>query len=61
QDLGEEGMTVVIVPREVGFAKKGAPRLFLIDRGGMAKDATPHDLITHPPPPRLRESLQPVS
>ncbi|QDY41446.1 glutamine ABC transporter ATP-binding protein GlnQ [Candidatus Pantoea soli] len=61
QDLAEEGMTMVIVTHEVGFAQKVASRLIFIDKGTIAEDGNPDELITHPPSDRLREFLQHVS
>ncbi|MDI6633388.1 glutamine ABC transporter ATP-binding protein GlnQ [Pantoea dispersa] len=61
QDLAEEGMTMVIVTHEVGFAQKVASRLIFIDKGTIAEDGNPDDLITNPPSDRLREFLQHVS
>lgn len=61
QDLAEEGMTMVIVTHEVGFAQKVASRLIFIDKGRIAEDGDPQTLITNPPSPRLREFLQHVS
>nr|WP_274618466.1 glutamine ABC transporter ATP-binding protein GlnQ [Pantoea dispersa] len=61
QDLAEEGMTMVIVTHEVGFAQKVASRLIFIDKGIIAEDGNPDDLITNPPSDRLREFLQHVS
>ncbi|MEW5287948.1 glutamine ABC transporter ATP-binding protein GlnQ [Erwinia papayae] len=61
QDLAEEGMTMVIVTHEVGFAKKVASRLIFIDKGHIAEDGHPDQLIDNPSSPRLREFLQHVS
>jgi len=61
QDLAEEGMTMVIVTHEVGFAQQVASRLIFIDKGRIAEDGDPHTLITNPPSERLREFLQHVS
>nr|WP_247652148.1 glutamine ABC transporter ATP-binding protein GlnQ [Serratia symbiotica] len=61
QDLAEEGMTMVIVTHEIGFAEKVASRLIFIDQGRIAQDGHPHDLINHPPSVRLQEFLQHVS
>jgi len=61
QDLAEEGMTMVIVTHEVGFAQKVASRLIFIDKGRIAEDGDPDSLISHPPSERLREFLQHVS
>ncbi|CAH0190395.1 glutamine ABC transporter ATP-binding protein GlnQ [Erwinia aphidicola] len=61
QDLAEEGMTMVIVTHEVGFAQKVASRLIFIDKGRIAEDGNPDELISNPPSDRLREFLQHVS
>lgn len=59
--LAEEGMTMVIVTHEVDFARKVASRLIFIDKGRIAEDGKPQELIDNPPRPRLREFLQHVS
>ena len=61
QDLAEEGMTMVIVTHEIGFAEKGASRLIFIDKGRIAEDGNPQALIANPPSQRLQEFLQHVS
>ncbi|MGX8942983.1 glutamine ABC transporter ATP-binding protein GlnQ [Symbiopectobacterium sp. Eva_TO] len=61
KDLADEGMTMVIVTHEVGFAHKVASRLIFIDKGRIAQDGDPEELITNPPSERLREFLQRVS
>ncbi|OSN07485.1 glutamine ABC transporter ATP-binding protein GlnQ [Lonsdalea iberica] len=61
KDLAEEGMTMVIVTHEVGFAQKVASRLIFIDKGRIAEDGDPDTLISHPPSERLREFLQHVA
>lgn len=54
QDLAEEGMTMVIVTHEIGFAEKVASRLIFIDKGRIAEDGNPQALIANPPSQRLR-------
>lgn len=61
QNLAEEGMTMVIVTHEVGFAQQVASRLIFIDKGRIAEDGPPDALIANPPSERLREFLQHVS
>lgn len=56
KDLAEEGMTMVIVTHEVGFAQKVASRLIFIDKGRIAEDGDPDSLISNPPSERLRNS-----
>lgn len=61
KDLAEEGMTMVIVTHEIGFAQKVASRLIFVDKGRITEDGEPDALITNPPSDRLREFLQHVS
>ena len=61
QDLAEEGMTMVIVTHEIGFAEKVASRLIFIDKGRIAEVGNPQVLIKNPPSQRLQEFLQHVS
>jgi glutamine transport system ATP-binding protein len=49
------------VTHEVGFAEKVASRLIFIDKGRIAEDGKPADLVNNPPSERLREFLQHVS
>ncbi|MVY94668.1 ATP-binding cassette domain-containing protein, partial [Enterobacteriaceae bacterium 8376wD7] len=61
QDLAEEGMTMVIVTHEIGFAREVASRLIFIDGGTIAEDGSPEALLTASSNPRLQEFLQHVS
>ena len=59
--LAEEGMTMVIVTHEIGFARDVASRLIFIDGGTIAEDGTPDKLLNDSTTPRLKEFLQHVS
>ncbi len=61
QDLAEEGMTMVIVTHEIGFARDVASRLIFIDGGTIAEDGSPDKLLNDSTNPRLKEFLQHVS
>jgi len=61
QDLAAEGMTMIVVTHEIGFAKRVGTRLLFMDQGGIAHDGKPTDLIDRPPSQRLKEFLQHVS
>ena len=61
QDLAAEGMTMIVVTHEIGFAKRVGTRLLFMDQGGIAHDGKPTDLIDGPPSQRLKEFLQHVS
>ncbi|MFU1918630.1 glutamine ABC transporter ATP-binding protein GlnQ, partial [Klebsiella pneumoniae] len=51
----------MIVTHEIGFAEKVASRLIFIDKGRIAEDGNPQELVKNPPSPRLREFLQHVA
>ncbi|WP_370556377.1 glutamine ABC transporter ATP-binding protein GlnQ [Edwardsiella tarda] len=61
KDLAEEGMTMVIVTHEIGFAEKVASRLIFVDKGRISADGSPQQLIHNPTNERLREFLQHVA
>jgi len=58
QALAAEGMTMVVVTHEIGFARTVGSRLLFMDGGNIAHDGSPADLLTNPPSQRLREFLQ---
>ena len=57
KSLAEEGMTMVIVTHEMGFARNVANRIFFMDKGKIAVDDTPKNVFTNPQHERLREFL----
>ncbi|ETD68952.1 ABC transporter [Pelistega indica] len=57
QDLAQEGMTMVVVTHEISFAEKVGTRLIFIDKGKIAHDGPPSELINHPPSQRLKDFL----
>ena len=60
QTLASEGMTMVIVTHEMGFAQRVASRLLFMDAGRLVHDGNPVDLISAPPSERFRDFLQHV-
>ena len=58
--LAEEGMTMVIVTHEMGFAKEVADRIFFIDEGVIKEEGTPEEVFDHPKNPRLQDFLSKV-
>lgn len=46
QKLAEEGMTMLIVTHEMGFARKVANRVIFTDGGVILEDGTPEELLT---------------
>lgn len=58
--LGQEGMTMVVVTHEMGFAKEVADRVIFIDQGQIQEQNTPKDFFENPQNPRLKEFLSKV-
>ncbi len=60
QNLAEEGMTMVVVTHEMGFARQVADRVIFIDEGVVVEEGTPASLFDHPQHERTRKFLSKV-
>ena len=60
KDLAKEGMTMLVVTHEMGFAREVSDRVFFIDQGVIAEEGKPADLFTSPRNERLRVFLSKV-
>lgn len=60
KDLANEGMTMVIVTHEMGFAKEVADRILFMCDGVIAEEAPPKEFFENPKHPRLQQFLQKV-
>lgn len=60
KELAEEGMTMVVVTHEMGFARSVATRVLFMDQGVIAEQNEPEEFFTNPQHPRLREFLSKV-
>ena len=60
RSLAEEGMTMVIVTHEMGFAREAADRILFIDEGQIKEQGTPVEVFDNPKNPRLQEFLSKV-
>lgn len=60
KSLAEEGMTMVIVTHEMGFAKEVANRVLFIDEGKILEDEAPEEFFGNPKNPRLKDFLSKV-
>ena len=60
KDLAKEGMTMVIVTHEMGFAREVANRVVFIDEGIIMEEAVPEEFFGSPKSPRLKEFLSKV-
>ena len=59
-DLAKEGMTMVVVTHEMGFAKSVANRVIFIDEGIIKEEASPEEFFNNPKDERLKEFLSKV-
>ncbi len=60
QTLAEEGMTMVVVTHEMGFARQVADRVLFLDEGLVVEEGTPADLFDRPQEERTRRFLSKV-
>lgn len=60
KELAKEGMTMVIVTHEMGFAREAADRIIFLDDGQIREDGTPDEIFDNPKNPRLKEFLSKV-
>lgn len=60
KELADDGMTMVVVTHEMGFAKEVATRVMFIDEGVVKEQASPEEFFSHPKDPRLKEFLSKV-
>ena len=60
KQLADEGMTMVIVTHEMGFAREVADRVFFMDGGIIAEQGTPNEIFNAPKGERLQSFLAKV-
>ncbi len=60
RQLAEEGMTMVVVTHEMGFARQVASRVLFIDGGVIAEEGTPEQVFGNPQNPRTQTFLNQV-
>ena len=60
RDLAAEGMTMVIVTHEMGFAREVADRVIFMSDGVITEEGTPAELFDHPKHPRTQQFLHAV-
>ena len=60
KNLAEQGMTMLIVTHEMGFARKVAIRVIFTDGGEFLEDGTPEQIFDNPQHPRLKDFLDKV-
>ena len=60
KQLAREGMTMVTVTHEMGFAREVGNRILFMDSGKLVEEGTPEDIFEHPKSPRLQDFLRKV-
>lgn len=60
KELAEEGMTMIVVTHEMGFAREVASRVMFMNDGVIAEQASPDEFFSNPKSPRLKDFLSRV-
>ena len=60
KELAHDGMTMVVVTHEMGFAREVASRVLFMADGRLIEEGTPEAIFTHPQSPRLQDFLSKV-
>ena len=60
KELADDGMTMVVVTHEMGFARKVGTRVLFMDGGQIAEQGTPEEIFEHPQNARTKEFLSKV-
>ena len=60
RELAHDGMTMVVVTHEMGFAREVATRILFMDDGKVLEEAPPQEFFTNPHNPRLQDFLSKV-
>lgn len=60
KQLAEDGMTMIVVTHEMGFAREVASRVMFMDDGRIVESAAPEEFFANPKNPRLKEFLSKV-
>ena len=60
KELAHEGMTMVVVTHEMGFAREVGSRVLFMDQGHILEEGKPEQVFGNPQNPRLRDFLSKV-
>ena len=60
KQLAKEGMTMVVVTHEMGFAREVATKVVFVDEGVIVEEAPPEEFFSNPKNPRLKDFLSKV-
>ena len=60
KDLGNQGMTMIVVTHEMGFARKVGNRVIFLDHGEIVEDSPSEEFFSHPQSERAKDFLSKV-
>lgn len=60
KDLAKEGMTMIVVTHEMGFAREVGDRIIFMDGGKIVEQGTPEEIFDNPKNPRTKDFLSKV-
>lgn len=60
EDLKRDGMTLILVTHEIGFARRAADRVIVLAGGKVIEDGPPSEVLEHPRTERMQQFLQQV-
>ena len=60
EELAHEGTTMIVVTHEMGFARKAADRIVMMDDGGIIEEGTPEHFFTAPEQERTKQFLSKI-
>lgn len=60
KELADDGMTMVVVTHEMGFAREVGTKVLFMDEGNIMEENTPQEFFANPKSPRLQEFLSKV-
>ena len=60
QGLAKDGMTMIVVTHEMGFARHVSNRVLFMEKGVIAEEGSPEDIFDHPKNERTKEFLSKV-
>ena len=60
EDLKQDGLTLVVVTHELGFARRSADRIFVLAGGKVIEEGTPQAVFDNPQTPRTQQFLSQV-
>ena len=61
KDMARDGMTMIVVTHEMGFAREVADRVIFMDKGYIVEEGTPKEIFETPKNDRTKEFLSRVS